>query len=102
MRFSTLAIVLVLTVPSAAATDTGSATLNLMPVPETMEMGEGGFEIDENFAVNIEGAGATRESGSSTVETTETLRLVEMSGEVFYLAKTRQNPLPVAFKLSRK
>ena len=30
----------------------------------------------------------------------ETLRLVEMSGEIFFIAKVSQNPLPVAFKLT--
>ena len=30
----------------------------------------------------------------------ETLRLVEMSGEIFYIAKVSQNPLPVAFRLT--
>jgi hypothetical protein len=49
----------------------------------------------------FEGVGATRTDASSGFETTETLRLVEMGGEVFYLAKTRQNALPVAFKLSQ-
>ena len=29
----------------------------------------------------------------------ETIRIVEMSGAVFYIAKVPQNPLPVAFKL---
>ena len=30
----------------------------------------------------------------------ESLRIVEMSGEVFYLAKVGENDLPVAFKLT--
>ncbi|WP_282110297.1 DUF6265 family protein [Shewanella algicola] len=30
----------------------------------------------------------------------ESLRLVNMSGGIYYLAKVRQNPLPVAFKLT--
>lgn len=40
----------------------------------------------------FEGAGT---SGSGS----ETLRLVEMSGQVFYIAKVAHNELPVAFKL---
>tara|TARA_R110000737_G_scaffold163791_1_gene191348 strand:- start:288 stop:749 length:462 start_codon:yes stop_codon:yes gene_type:complete len=40
----------------------------------------------------FEGAGAT---GNSQ----ESLRLVAMSGEIFYLAKVSHNPVPVAFKL---
>ena len=35
-----------------------------------------------------------------TANSYESLRLVEMSEEVFYLAKVAHNPLPVAFKLS--
>jgi hypothetical protein len=31
---------------------------------------------------------------------TETLRLVEMSGDIFYIAKVSHNNLPVAFKLT--
>ncbi len=35
-----------------------------------------------------------------TKQISETLRLVEMSGEIFYLAKVKHNELPVPFKLS--
>ncbi|MBU2500506.1 hypothetical protein KJ682_04160 [bacterium] len=38
--------------------------------------------------------------GRATVGgTTESLRIVHMAGEIFYLAKVDHNPLPVAFRL---
>jgi hexosaminidase len=61
MRISVLAIILGLVVPVVAAAEDGrSPTLDLMPVPARMDMGTGVFEIDEDFAVTIEGTGATR------------------------------------------
>ena len=44
----------------------------------------------------FEGVGTTL---SGEKQTRETMRLLEMDGEIFYLAKVKQNPLPVAFKL---
>lgn len=48
----------------------------------------------------MEGEGRVyrKESGAQTGS--ESLRLVEMGGEVFYMAKTGGNPLPVAFRLA--
>lgn len=47
--------------------------------------------------VTFEGAGATYFKGM--LKATESLRMIEMSQSVFYLAKVSHNPLPVAFKL---
>lgn len=46
-----------------------------------------------------EGAGDVVAGNTGEVVSAESLRLVEMSGEIFYLAKVDQNELPVAFKL---
>ncbi len=47
----------------------------------------------------FEGLGRTfRRSDEETVEK-EALRLVEMEGEIFYLAKVAHNALPIAFRL---
>lgn len=48
-------------------------------------------------AVTFEGLGE-QQAGDRRVR--ESLRLVEMSGKVFYLAKVDENPLPVAFELT--
>ncbi len=45
----------------------------------------------------FEGRGETRLRDTGALIHHETLRLVEMSGEVFYLAKVPHNDLPVAF-----
>jgi len=45
------------------------------------------------------GSGTTRKANESTPPFVESLRIIEMSDSVFYLAKTPQNKLPVAFKL---
>ncbi len=41
----------------------------------------------------------TFEGIGKTANNHESLRLLEMSGEIFYLAKVSHNPVPVAFKL---
>jgi hypothetical protein len=48
----------------------------------------------------FEGFAETRSRASNELINSESLRLVEMSGEVFYIAKVRHNDLPVAFKMT--
>ncbi len=48
----------------------------------------------------FEGFGYTFSIKKNNIVSSETLRLVEMSGEIFYLAKVASNDLPVAFKLT--
>ena len=38
--------------------------------------------------------------GAGKIQSVETLRLVEMSGEIFYIAKVDDNEFPTAFKLT--
>lgn len=47
----------------------------------------------------MEGWGRVFRSETGELTGEETLRLVEMSGEVFYVAKVGGNPFPVPFKL---
>lgn len=49
--------------------------------------------------MSYEGSGTTFNL-SMIKQTSEALRLVEMSGEIFYIAKVAQNELPTAFKLT--
>ncbi|HIG39775.1 MAG TPA: hypothetical protein EYQ14_04450 [Gammaproteobacteria bacterium] len=49
--------------------------------------------------LTFEGSGETRSRTSNELQTGESLRLVEMAGEVFYVAKVDHNNRPVAFKL---
>jgi hypothetical protein len=52
-----------------------------------------------------EGYGETRARGRADAPgallESETLRLVEMAGEVYYIAKVAHHPLPVAFRLTQ-
>ena len=48
----------------------------------------------------FKGVGSVHSRADGKVRSQESLLLVEMSGEVFYLAKVKQNPRPVAFKLT--
>ncbi len=57
MKYAWLAVVLMLSIPAAAAE--GPQTLNLMPVPAQLEQGNTFIEIDSEFTVTIEGGGAT-------------------------------------------
>ncbi len=45
------------------------------------------------------GAGAGGGDAAGTIIESESLRLVRMAGEVFYIAKVGHNPLPIAFRL---
>jgi Domain of unknown function (DUF6265) len=51
--------------------------------------------------LTFEGMSETRTEASNQLLRSESLRLVEMSGEVFYLPKVEENDLPVAFKLTQ-
>jgi len=46
------------------------------------------------------GEGAGGGDAAGVVIESESLRLVELAGEVFYLAKVGHNPLPIAFRLT--
>jgi hypothetical protein len=48
--------------------------------------------------VTLEGIGVTEQNDANKPKTEETLRLVEMSDQVFYIAKVGHNELPVAFE----
>ena len=47
----------------------------------------------------FEGVGEVIDVGSGKVVFSESLRILEMSGELFFLAKVKENPLPVSFKV---
>ncbi|MBQ4812428.1 hypothetical protein J8M20_13810 [Pseudoalteromonas luteoviolacea] len=49
---------------------------------------------------SFEGSGSTYSLKKNKIVSSESLRLVEMSGEIFYLAKVASNELPIAFKLT--
>lgn len=51
-------------------------------------------------AKTFEGSGYTYSIEKNKIVSSETLRLVEMSGGIFYVAKVSSNNLPVAFKLT--
>ncbi|MBL4670902.1 MAG: hypothetical protein JKX81_01480 [Arenicella sp.] len=50
---------------------------------------------------SFEGYGESRNKLSNERQSGESLRLVEMANELFYLAKPEQNDFPVAFKLTQ-
>ncbi len=49
----------------------------------------------------FEGAGSVTSRATMDVQSSESMRLVAMSGEVFYIAKAAHNTLPIGFKLVR-
>ena len=49
---------------------------------------------------SFEGLGSTTSKANPAQTTSESMRLVDMSGELFFLAKVPNNPLPVAFVAS--
>jgi len=68
------------------------------------------ISVDENIRsteiwkqvspMTFEGKGETLSTITKKLLTTETLRLIEMENEVFYLAKVSHNERPVTFKLT--
>ena len=48
-----------------------------------------------------EGSGETRDKTSGELRESESLRLVSMAGEVFYIAKVAHNKYPVGFTLTQ-
>lgn len=48
---------------------------------------------------SFEGLGQSVDSGTGKVTFSESLRIVLMEAEIFFLAKVAENPFPVAFKL---
>lgn len=62
------------------------------------------LKINESWrqisAKTLEGYGHTHSIEKNKIVSSETLRLVEMSGEVFYVAKVASNDLPISFKLT--
>lgn len=62
------------------------------------------LKINESWKIisakTFEGSGYTFSIEKNKIVSSETLRLVEMSGEVFYVAKVASNDLPIAFKLT--
>lgn len=76
----------------------------------TFIQGDWSAQPDENIvteswravsAASWEGAGETRRRADDAVIASESLRLLSMAGEVYYLAKVAHNPRPVAFKLAQ-
>jgi hypothetical protein len=66
---------------------------------------QGSVKIVEHWqqldATTYTGSGITSKLADSSVTSSESLRLLQMQDGVFYLAKVRHNPLPVAFKLTQ-
>ena len=59
MRNPALCLCALLLTAVSPAAETAATTLDLMPVPARIDLNTGVFEIDEGFAVAIEGGGAT-------------------------------------------
>ena len=49
---------------------------------------------------SFEGFGKTKSADSDKVKSYESLRLVEMSGQIYFIAKVGHNELPIAFALT--
>jgi hypothetical protein len=77
-------------------------SFNLMDrVLGSWESYEGDETIKESWhkvsTKTIEGSGGTYVKGN--IKASESMRIVEMSDSIFYIAKVSHNPVPVAFKL---
>jgi hypothetical protein len=72
-------------------------------VGEWSTVGEG-RQVQETWTVvspdTFEGFGAVRSPETAKISVTETLRLVAMSGGVYFIAKVSENDLPVPFAMT--
>jgi len=72
-------------------------------VGEWTTAGEGKQVLESWTAISpntFEGLGAVRSGETGEFTETETLRLVAMSGSVYYIAKVPENDLPVPFEMT--
>jgi hypothetical protein len=72
-------------------------------VGEWATTGEGKQVLESWTAVSadtLEGVGAVRSPETGEISVSETLRLVAMSGNVYYVAKVPENDLPVPFAMT--
>ena len=58
---------------------------------------ESWIKINES---NFEGSGITRDNNSDTALFSESLRILEMNGEIFYMSKVDHNNFPIPFKMT--
>ncbi|WP_337881688.1 DUF6265 family protein [Rheinheimera sp.] len=92
---------LLVCLPSLAMADCGLQQLSSLTGNWLAQQGQN--QITERWLrlshQSMEGWGQTK-NAEGKLKDSEELRLLQMQGEVFYLAKVKHNPLPVAFKLT--
>ena len=94
-------IVIILPVVAFTQNCTTLDTLNWM-LGEWQQDGEKSVTTEtwtQLSAGTYEGLGLTRSKSEDKITFVEALRLIEMTNEVFYLAKVSHNAFPIAFKL---
>lgn len=103
MRLFLLALMLLLTTTSVAQDATCDNLAAVAWLEGLWEAEDAVRRTVEEWTVTteqtMEGEGRVYRKDSGAHAGSESLRLVEMGGEVFYLAKTRGNELPIAFRL---
>lgn len=94
---------LLLSAAAAQAEDCGSLDVVRWMTGTWMTAGEGQRVVESWTVVGentFEGYGAVQSAESGEITESETLRLVAMSGGVYYIAKVPENELPVPFQLT--
>lgn len=98
-----LLTVCLLSAPSVHARGCDSLDSVRWLVGEWATAGEGDQVLESWSAVSantFEGTGAVRSSATGDISVSETLRLVVMSGGVYYVAKVPENDFPVPFAMT--
>lgn len=104
MKFYLILIVIIInTGPLIAQNKCDSLEIVSWLLGEWISENSSGVTIEnwEKVSVNsFEGFGKTISAGSNEVKSYESLRLVEMSGQIYFIAKVGHNKLPIAFALT--
>jgi hypothetical protein len=100
-----VALLLTIALPLRAASPPAPVTLDRLTwmLGSWVTAGEAWqtFEHWERVGQDVfRGVGGSRDLPDGSARVMETLHLLHIDGELFYLAKVKENPLPVAFRLT--
>jgi dolichyl-phosphate-mannose--protein O-mannosyl transferase len=101
-----LAVFILLLLPHTAANAASCSTLDAINwLLGQWQYTSSAMRFDETWtavsADTYEGSGTTTVLNSGEINNYEALRLVAMANDIYYLAKVKNNTLPIAFKLTQ-
>ena len=104
MKHKIFFLILVIIPPAVASAQNYTNLDTLRWILEEWQLDDGKKITTETWIklspTTYDGIGQTVIKNDNKITFTESLRIIEMSGEVFYLAKVSHNEFPISFKLT--